>query len=363
MRMFRPQTLADAVFLAKQEEAKSKRGGGGSTQSRSVNRPVNTTIGEVKRPTSFGHQSSVLKGQSKENFRPKSTLTSKEILDRRAKGLCFHCDETYHPGKDCKAELYAMLGDTDEPIVSEGLTDIIQEMETMLGNEETPAEISLNAMAGHQSFSTVRLQGTIKNCTVSILVDSGSTHSFIDDKLVKKLSLPAQIISPLVVSMADGSQTLVETACQQLRYTIQNHSFTTDLRIFSLGGSDMVLGVDWLRKHNLVTFDFNNVNITINCDGKKVVLTGDTDTGKLQTISCKKLGKLLKQPNGISQGYLCLINGQVEESAEQKTTPVHPILQKALDQYADVFAEPKGLPPHRNHDHHIPLVPGSQPIN
>ena len=34
-----------------------------------------------------------------------------------------------------------------------------------------------------------------------------------------------------------------------------------------------------------------------------------------------------------------------------------------LDVYADLFQEPKSLPPPRQFDRHIQLVPGAQPIN
>ena len=34
-----------------------------------------------------------------------------------------------------------------------------------------------------------------------------------------------------------------------------------------------------------------------------------------------------------------------------------------MSEYADIFAEPKGLPAHRNLDHKIVLKPGTAPIN
>jgi hypothetical protein len=40
-----------------------------------------------------------------------------------------------------------------------------------------------------------------------------------------------------------------------------------------------------------------------------------------------------------------------------------PEIQEALDQYVDVFSDQMGLPPHRNYDHHIPLLEGSEPPN
>lgn len=307
--MFRPQTLADTVFLAKQEEAKTRKLA--PPTPKPVIKQFTTPVFDSKKPLTLGFNNGGMKPNIKEPFKPKSTLSSKEILERRAKGLCFHCDDLYHPGKECKAKLYSMVGDTEDSTGSVGVTEIIQDMEDMLSTEDTPSEISLNAMAGTQSFSTVRLQGTIKNCQVSIWVDSGSTHSFIDDKVVKKLGFTACIYPPLLVSLADGTQTLVDTACQHLTCSIQGHVLASDLRVFALGGSDMVLGVDWLKQHNPVTFDFKKMNINISCEGKRVVLNGDSRVGRLQTISCKKLSKLIKQLHSINQGYLCLINGQV----------------------------------------------------
>jgi hypothetical protein len=34
-----------------------------------------------------------------------------------------------------------------------------------------------------------------------------------------------------------------------------------------------------------------------------------------------------------------------------------------LAEFKDVFAEPSSLPPHREYDHNVPLVPGAIPVN
>jgi hypothetical protein len=46
---------------------------------------------------------------------------------------------------------------------------------------------------------------------------------------------------------------------------------------------------------------------------------------------------------------------------EQTTPPTE--FQEILQAFADVFQEPEGMPPHRSHDHAIPLIPGSKPPN
>lgn len=264
--MFRPQWLVDAVFLAKQEESKLER----STVSTFKAYTKNTVNTEIK-PSYYANY-----GTRKEVNMGRSTLTSKQIMERGAQGLCFHCDDKYHPGKECKARLYAMWGE-DEGSDSEEEGEVVKGMEEMAFEEKCgPGEISLNAIVGNQTPSTIRLQGTVKKQKVSILIDSGSTHSFVDTKLVKHSGIKAEIVPTLVVSVAGGSKLVSDTACKNLDYNIQGSLFSSELRLFLLGGSDMVLGVDWLKNYNPVTFDYQNLSITILKEGKRVVLQGGT---------------------------------------------------------------------------------------
>lgn len=46
---------------------------------------------------------------------------------------------------------------------------------------------------------------------------------------------------------------------------------------------------------------------------------------------------------------------------EQEVTPE--CVRAIVEQYPDIFGEPEGLPPRRSCDHHIPLIPGAQPVN
>jgi hypothetical protein len=39
------------------------------------------------------------------------------------------------------------------------------------------------------------------------------------------------------------------------------------------------------------------------------------------------------------------------------------IIQEVLSEYQDVFAEATELPPQREYDHSIPLIPGAVPVN
>lgn len=44
------------------------------------------------------------------------------------------------------------------------------------------------------------------------------------------------------------------------------------------------------------------------------------------------------------------------------TNPLNPEVQKLVQEYSHLFQEPTSLPPQRDQDHAIPLLPGAQPF-
>lgn len=57
--------------------------------------------------------------------------------------------------------------------------------------------------------------------------------------------------------------------------------------------------------------------------------------------------------------FLCQIHNILMDAPEDFKTP--PQIQKLLLEYANLFEEPKELPPHKALDHKIPLVAGATP--
>jgi hypothetical protein len=66
----------------------------------------------------------------------------------------------------------------------------------------------------------------------------------------------------------------------------------------------------------------------------------------------------VKWPKGNDIWALAIVN--FIDTATQSTFPE---IQALLKEFADVFAKPKKLPPNRDYDHAITLVPNSIPIN
>ena len=64
--------------------------------------------------------------------------------------------------------------------------------------------ISLHALWGTAGCQTVRVVGRIKKQSLVMLVDLGSTHNFIDQKVAKRLNCKTQAITRLNVTMVNG---------------------------------------------------------------------------------------------------------------------------------------------------------------
>ena len=74
-------------------------------------------------------------------------------------------------------------------------------------------------------------------------------------------------------------------------------------------------------------------------------------------ISSNGMAKLLKKEQRGVIAQLCSLDVSTSESS------ISLDLQKVLDNHSKVFETPKGLPPVRDHDHAIHLIPRSVPPN
>jgi len=122
---------------------------------------------------------------------------------------------------------------------------------------EDNGEISLHALKGITNNKIIKVEGKVKGCNLSILIDSESTHSFLDDSTTKKLKCQLTSTMPLSVTVANGNRVVSNSACLGFIWEMQEEKFEADLRLLQLGGCDVVLGVDWMKGISLICFDFN----------------------------------------------------------------------------------------------------------
>jgi len=205
---------------------------------------------------------------------PIKRISSNQMQERREKGLCYYCDDKYHIGHKCsRPKVYLLEGleveEVAAPAEQEGQ---IQTGEAWEEQEEEGEllEISLHAIVGAPAPKTIRLTGSINHLEVVILIDTGSTHSFLDPNVAKKAKLPFHETNMLSVKVANGDSIPCQGYCAAVQVFMQGYSFNPKLYLLTLGGCDLVLEVDWLRLLGPIQWDFVELTMKFQ-QGKKEV--------------------------------------------------------------------------------------------
>ncbi|KFK23310.1 hypothetical protein AALP_AAs43195U000200 [Arabis alpina] len=238
---------------------------------------------------------------------PLRRLTPTEMAQRKAAGLCFRCDEKWHIRHVCpKRELMVMIVQPDG-------SDVLWEYENDEFSDATDlpitelAELSLNSLVGISSPSTMKMTGTVGAEEVVVMIDSGASHNFISQGLVKLLDLKPNRTGNYGVLTGAGVTVKGDGICRGLDLMIQGLRVRADFLPLSLGSADAV--------------EHGEMGVVV-------------EYNELQSV---------KQ----------------EESA----LPVPVGLQRVLERHPEVFAEPTGLPPSRGRAHAINLEPGVRPVS
>ena len=79
-----------------------------------------------------------------------------------------------------------------------------------------------------------------------VLVDSGSSSSFISNTMAAKLHHQDSVPISSCVQVAGGGVLQSSLLLRQVQWTIGSWSFRTDFRVLPLGNFDDILGMDWL---------------------------------------------------------------------------------------------------------------------
>ena len=103
--------------------------------------------------------------------------------------------------------------------------------------------ISLYALIRKNGYHTMRVEGKIRNQLVSILVDIGSTHNFVDQKVVKNIEVKLQSVTGLTVTVANGEKLKADEWCTSLTWKVQGLTQVVDFFTMPLRGCDVVLKV------------------------------------------------------------------------------------------------------------------------
>ncbi|XP_019252808.1 PREDICTED: uncharacterized protein LOC109231614 [Nicotiana attenuata] len=165
----------------------------------------------VKMLDPYSFNKAVKKARHKENLLTTITKGGKK------------CGEKYHPGHQCKQRQLNAISAAQEETIEE----IREQEETMLIPEEEIVDeaISLNALSGTEVPNTIKLRGESKKNSLTILLDSGSTHSFLDMEAAKRTGCLISEAVTMRVTVANGNYLMSLYICHKFKWRIQGVEF------------------------------------------------------------------------------------------------------------------------------------------
>lgn len=189
----------------------------------------------------------------------------------------------------------------------------------------------------------MRINGFFNKRTLQLLIDSGSTHNFIDEDTVKKLGCRIEAIKPMTVAVADGNKVCVTHLCMNFTWKIQNTLFTSDCMVLPLGCCDMVLGIQWISTLGPIIWDFQKLRMEFMVEGKKHVLRGASNA-RMKVISDTHLDKLVLLGGQLALIHLIYTEPDLMTTVPptfffiEATTEIPSKIQHLLAEYSDIFA-------------------------
>ena len=204
--------------------------------------------------------------------------------------------------------------------------------------EVNPMAIS-EAVEGKSAHSKAfQLSVVIPRQQRTFLVDSGSTHSFVDTNSASTLA-GVQKCMTMKVKVANGGIMSCDSYVPSCQWSVQGVQFEHDLRVLPLSCYDGILGMDWLAKHSPMTVDWEQRWMSFPLHGQSVTIQGAAPIEFPYTII------------------------ELSVVTDENAPTLIPEIQELIEEYKDVFAVPVGLPPERACDHAIPLIPGARPFS
>src|ERR1051325_11701820 len=277
---------------------------------------------------------------------------------------CFLCGQPGHIRRDCPRGYSGGSGTR-----SIGGTSQAVEQTPIAGNEGPSSSRGrgqgrpprgqgrLNAITQQEADEAQVVTGTLPfyNKQAHVLFDTGASHTFISTAFMHKLNVNHNITPvEFLITTPVGGKLVTRYIIKDCEMHIEDSVLFMDLIPLDMQDFDIILGMDFMSKYHTVV-DCHRRIVTIRCpEGKVVQFQGERKILPTCTISILKAEKLLKKG---CEAYLAYVINTQAEKTKIEDIPV-------VREFQDVFPEDlPGLPPVREVEFSIDLIPGTGPIS
>ncbi|KAM1521892.1 hypothetical protein ACFX10_012067 [Malus domestica] len=188
-----------------------------------------------------------------------------------------------------------------------------------------------------------------------VLIDPGATFSFVSSSFAPNLNAPPTPLGyDMLVQMPQGDLFCAQWEYKSCLVVVEGEMMEANLVPFHLAEFDVILGMDWLSRHRAYVACWEK-SVTFNRPGRpSITFQGERRILPNSIISAIQATRLLSRG---CVGFLAHVVTRDKSSLRPKDVPV-------VKHYTDVFPEDlPGLPPAREIEFTIDLLPGTDPIS
>ncbi|GKD92449.1 putative reverse transcriptase domain-containing protein [Tanacetum coccineum] len=245
----------------------------------------------------------------------RSSEKRKEVEETSKQGGCVSTVKKSHFARDCRASVRLVtpvsktrMGSNQKVCYECGSSEHLRN--TYPKNQARGRAFSVNPVDAQQDPNVVMGTFSLNDHFATVLFYSGADFSFISTKFVPLLNVKPSIVSSgYVIEVANGKKEEVDRIIRDCKLELRNSLFTIDLIPLGHGSFDVIVGMDWLSKN------------------------------KAKIVCYEKVVRI-----------------PLEDEPELSDIPI-------VRDFTNVFSEDlSGLPPQRQVEFRIDLIPGATPV-
>ena len=196
---------------------------------------------------------------------------------------------------------------------------------------------------------------TIFDTIVHALIDSGSTHSYVCTDITNLGKLPrSETEYDILVTNSLGHSDIVNKVYRDCPIRIRECEFLGDLMELSFREFDVILGMDWLSRHQAIV-DCRMKRVTLRTPNEDEVIFIGERSNHLSNMISAAIGRKMVWRG--CKAYLAYVIDTVKARPSVSNIPT-------ISDFSDMFSEEfPGLPPQREIEFAIDIVPGATPAS
>lgn len=111
-------------------------------------------------------------------------------------------------------------------------------------------QLSLNAISAADNSNCMKLKTKVHDKVMLVLMDSGSSHSFVSSNFVQLVGLSTVPMPQKKVKLANGEWMVTDQMVAPLHWYCQGYTLSSNMIVLDMHPYDAILGFDWLQKHS-----------------------------------------------------------------------------------------------------------------